>query len=117
MSVSTNSLTPGSLIFVAMQHISSKPTLKAIGVSDFSSYHLKRLLSQLPPELATTRRPTIDQLNFDRELPEALVELAKQEGITLQSHSDNRGESRKEGLTGMLTPPHSSVSRDRDAVE
>ncbi|KAG8864910.1 hypothetical protein FRB96_003497 [Tulasnella sp. 330] len=36
------------------------------------------------------RRPTIDQLNFDRELPEPLAKLAKAEGIQLQSHSDNR---------------------------
>ncbi|KAG8906828.1 dynamin-like GTPase mgm1 [Tulasnella sp. 403] len=76
------------------KHLSSNSSLKKIGVSDFSSFHLKRLLSQLPTctsdDEAAVRRPAIDQLNFDRELPPHLAELAKLEGIELHSHSDDR---------------------------
>jgi len=68
-------------------HLSENPALKTIGVSDFSSFHLKRLLSQLPEG---ARKPKIDQLNFDRELPESLAILSKEQGVQLQSHSDNR---------------------------
>lgn len=79
------------------KHISKKPSLRTIGVSDFSSHHISRLLSQLPSKDSAAdcvRRPKIDQLNFDKELPERLVKLAKEEGIALQSHSDNRGGQR-----------------------
>ncbi|KAG8885502.1 hypothetical protein FRB97_000827 [Tulasnella sp. 331] len=74
------------------EHISRKSSLRNIGVSDFSCWNLSQFLSQLPTAETTPRlrRPTIDQLNFDRELPEPLAKLAKAEGIQLQSHSDNR---------------------------
>ena len=49
------------------------------------------LLDKIPMSETPLRRPRIDQLNFDRDLPEPLSKLAKAEGIELQSHSDNRG--------------------------
>ncbi|KAG9005854.1 hypothetical protein FRB94_003925 [Tulasnella sp. JGI-2019a] len=82
-----DSLTQGGI----WEHISRQSLLQTIGVSDFSCFHLSRFLSQLPTsDTPNVRRPKINQLNFDRELPEPLDKLAKAEGIELQSHSDNR---------------------------
>lgn len=48
------------------------------------------LLDNIPKD-GSSRRPKVNQLNFERDLPEELVTLAKEGGVELQSHADNRG--------------------------
>lgn len=71
------------------EHMSENSALKTLGVSDFSSLHLRTLLGNIPKE-SPLRRPKVNQLNFERDMPDALVALAKEEGVELQSHADNR---------------------------
>ncbi|KAG9017483.1 hypothetical protein FRB90_001127 [Tulasnella sp. 427] len=73
------------------KHMSENSALKTLGVSDFSSFHLNTLISKISKD-GSLRRPQLNQLNFERDLPDALVGLAKEEGVELQSHADNRGE-------------------------
>lgn len=81
------------------EHMSENPSLKTIGVSDFSPLHLKKLLNSIAKD-GPLRRPKLDQLNFERDLPEPLAALAKEEDIELQSHADNRVPY--EGVEGLL---------------
>lgn len=81
------------------EHMSENPALKTIGVSDFSPLHLKTLLDNIPKD-SRPRQPKVNQLNFERDLPEELVTLAKEGGVELQSHADNRVPY--EGIEGLL---------------
>ncbi|CAE6423197.1 unnamed protein product [Rhizoctonia solani] len=76
--------------------ISSHTELKNIGVSDFSSHHLRRLLSLIDSE-ESLRKPSITQLNLSPTAadPTELLELTQKEGINLQTHSDDLGTTRQ----------------------
>ncbi|KAG8917225.1 hypothetical protein FRC02_003271 [Tulasnella sp. 418] len=108
------------------ERISSNPNLQQIGVSDFSLPLLSQLLSRVTSASGSSdlRKPSINQLNFENEveLPQSLSDLAKNEGIQLQSHADNRVPS--DGIERLLTEfedrlplPPSFVERRNDGQE
>lgn len=77
-------------------------------MADFSQAHLTRLIDVInskerrpdardsndDPSNGTNvlKHPTIDQLNFDDDLPPGLTSLSEQLGISLVSHTDELGE-------------------------
>ncbi|KAJ1307272.1 hypothetical protein OPQ81_001383 [Rhizoctonia solani] len=76
--------------------ISNRKDLKNIGVSDFSSHHLNRLLSLVDSE-KSLRKPLIAQLNLSPSAaePTELLELTRKEGINLQTHADDLGTTKQ----------------------
>ncbi|CEL55176.1 hypothetical protein RSOLAG1IB_01184 [Rhizoctonia solani AG-1 IB] len=82
--------------------MSSRTELKNIGVSDFSSHHLQRLLS-LVNSKPSLRKPSITQLNLlpSAAEPTELLELTQKEGINLQTHSDDLGTTKQ--MVGLLS--------------
>ncbi|KAF8689053.1 Caspase domain, partial [Rhizoctonia solani] len=76
--------------------MSSRTELKSIGVSDFSSQHLQRLLS-LVDSNPSLRKPSITQLNLPPSAaePTELLELTQKEGINLQTHADDLGTTKQ----------------------
>lgn len=82
--------------------ISNRSELKNIGVSDFSSHHLRRLLSLVDRE-KSLRKPSITQLNLPSSAsePTELLELTQKEGINLQTHADDLGTTKQ--MVGLLS--------------
>jgi len=102
----------------AWKYLSNQARVQQIGVADFSQAHLARLtevinseerrsdakatglggaLSDECPSKAANvlKLPTVDQLNFDDDLPPELTSLSEHQGISLVSHSDELGTQRQ----------------------
>lgn len=81
--------------------------ISRIGLSEFGSSRLSRLLSGLgSPTSSTPRvRPSVVQINV-RDccvVPRELIQYAKREGIQLFTHNDSAEVLTQEGLQGVIT--------------
>lgn len=97
-----------------LKYLSNQAHIQKLGVADFSQAHLTRLMDVIssreegldmgdtnvggiplndgsPNGIKVLKRPTIDQLNFDDDLPSGLMSLSEHQGISLVSHSDELG--------------------------
>jgi len=99
---------------MALKYLSNQARVQQLGVADFSQAHLARLIEvinseerlsdaeatgiggtlsdECPSKAANVLKlPTVDQLNFDDDLPPELTSLSEHQGISLVSHSDELG--------------------------
>jgi hypothetical protein len=104
----------GAWGIMMLKYLSNQAHIQQLGVADFSQAHLTRLMDVISSKeeqldakdtdvggvlsndcssngINVLKRPTIDQLNFDDDLPPELTSLSEYQAISLVSHSDELG--------------------------